>query len=372
MTESKLHELWLNSISGIGGATCKLLISHLGSAEAVFKANDSTLLKINGIGEITAKSIVASRQRINVAEKELEKVVKSNARVLTYLDDEFPKRLKLQKDAPYLIYVKGRATGLNSQKNIAIVGSRNATDYGTHITQKIIERVNHLKGVNIISGLAYGIDIAAHKAALKNNIGTIGVMANGLNLVYPSIHKNTAQQMLTDNQSGLITENPMDAQPDGPKFPARNRIIAALADAVIVVQAKKKGGALITADIGNSYHKDVFAVPGLITDPLAEGCNNLIKHHRATLFSDVDDFIKTMNWDTTTPSPSKQMHLFQPQDLDPLEQKVAASIQKSPLHIEEISIQSQIPLAKLASTLLQLELKGVIKMKPGNIYTLNT
>lgn len=365
----KIYELWLNNISGIGGATCKQLISHIGSAQSVYNSSLKDLIKIPNIGEITAKSILQSKSKITHSETEFKRANDHNTRILTYMDEEFPKRLKMQKDAPYLIYVKGKAHGLNAKRNIGIVGSRAATNYGHYVTRKIVEKLSEFKDVNIISGLAYGIDIHAHRAALEFGLGTIGVMANGLSNVYPSVHRKTVHDMLQDGQSGVISENSMLALPDAPKFPARNRIIAALSDAVIVVQAKKKGGALITADIANSYHKDVFAVPGLITDTLSEGCNNLIKYNKAHLFSSIEDIVTELNWDQKRTVP--QMTLFEKKDLTPLEEKITTIIKEHPLQIEEISIQSQIPLPKLASALLQLELKGVVKLKAGNIYSLN-
>ncbi|WP_044203921.1 DNA-processing protein DprA [Flammeovirga sp. OC4] len=371
MTETqKIYELWLNDINGIGGATCKQLISYLESAENVYNSSYKDLIKIPNIGEFITNSILNSKSKLEKAEKEFQLAEANDTRILTYMDKEFPKRLKLQKDAPYLIYVKGKALALNASKNVAIVGSRAATNYGHYVTKRIVEKLSELPGINIISGLAYGIDIHAHRAALEYKLGTIGVMANGLKSVYPKLHQKTANEMLADQKSGLISENSMLSLPDAPKFPARNRIIAALADTVIVVQAKKRGGALITADIANSYHKDVFAVPGLITDPLAEGCNNLIKYKKAHLFSSVDDILTEMNWSKNSKQ-NNQMSLFQKNNLTTLEQKITKIIFEHPLQIEEIAIQTQIPLPKLASLLLQLELKGVVKLKAGNIYTLN-
>ncbi|WP_281614192.1 DNA-processing protein DprA [Flammeovirga sp. SubArs3] len=370
ITQDKFYELWLNNIPGIGGATCKLLISHLGSAEEVFKAKKNTLHKINGIGVHTLQVIDKYRSQLVKIENEVKKIEASNVKILTYTDKEFPVRLKLQKDAPYLLYLKGQAKSLHSKKTVAIVGSRGANQYGKLVTEKIISDLSQFKDLCIVSGLAYGIDIYAHRAALQNQLGTVGIMANGLSKVYPAIHKKTAQEMIEDPKSGLITENLMDADPDGPKFPARNRIIAGLADVIIVVQAKKKGGALITADIGNSYHKDVFAVPGLINDPLAEGCNNLIKYQKAHLYSEIKDVITKMNWDLTSSTPTRQTKLFDTQNLSDEEKTVVSLLQKSEFHIEEIAIQSETPLPKIAGTLLQLELKGMVKMKPGNMYSL--
>lgn len=372
MTEKsqKIYEIWLNNISGIGGATCKQLISHLGSAENVFNSTRKELVKIPQIGDFLTNSILNSKQKLDKAEKEFNLALENNTRILTYMDKEFPKRLKLQKDAPYLIYVKGTAKALNASKNIAIVGSRAATNYGQLVTRKFVEKLSEIQGINIISGLAYGIDIHAHRAALEYGLGTIGVMANGLKSVYPRVHQKTVSDMLADGKSGIISENSMTSLPDAPKFPARNRIIAALADAIIVVQAKKRGGALITADIANSYHKDVFAVPGLITDPLSEGCNNLIKYKKAHLLSSIDDILNELNW-TKEANTSNQMALFQKSNLSTLEKKITEIMVDHPAQIEEIALQTQIPLSKLASLLLQLELKGVVKLKAGNIYTLN-
>ncbi|MBB3696295.1 DNA-processing protein DprA [Flammeovirga yaeyamensis] len=369
ITESKFYELWLNNIQGIGGATSKLLISHLGSAEDVFKSSPTQLKKVSGIGEHTIHSIGISKKYLKKIDLEVQKIESANVRVLSYTDDEFPKRLKYQKDSPYLIYVKGKAKGLYAKKTIGIVGSRSANYYGKSVTNKLIEDLSKFKDIAVISGLAYGIDIQAHKSSLSNNVGTIGVMANGLNKVYPSMHKNTAIEMIKDDNSGLITENLMDAEPDGPKFPARNRIIAGLSDVIIVIQGKKKGGALITADIANSYHKEVFAVPGQVNDELAEGCNNLIKYQKARIYTSADDIIKMMNWDIQEKN-NTQKTLFDTSDLSKDELSIVDLLKENEYHIEELAIQLQTPIPKLSGFLLQLELRGIIRLKPGNIYSL--
>ncbi|OHX65600.1 DNA-processing protein DprA [Flammeovirga pacifica] len=369
INQTKFYELWLNNIPGIGGATSKLLISHIGSAEEVYKSKPSSLKKVLGIGENTVHSIQQSKKYLSKIENEVRKIEKGDVRVLTYTDEDFPKRMKLQKDAPYLIYVKGKAKGLHAAKTVGIVGSRSANQYGKGVTAELVRELSQFKDINIISGLAYGIDIQAHKSSLDNKVGTIGVLANGLNKVYPSIHSKVAHEMVNEHNSGLISENLMDSEPDGPKFPARNRIIAALSDVLVVVQGMKKGGALITADIANSYHKEVFAVPGKIDDPLSEGCNNLIKYQKARILTNTNDIIKMMNWDIQ-PVKSKQTILFSENDLSKDEIVIVNLIKEHDYHIEELAIQLQTPIPKLSGRLLQLELKGIIKLKPGNIYGL--
>jgi DNA processing protein len=257
---------------------------------------------------------------------------------------------------------------LNATKIIGIVGTRKATDYGKEAVEKILsELIPH--NTLIVSGLAYGIDICAHKTALNNNQPTIGVMASGMDIIYPAVHKEIANRMI-DN-GGLITEYPFGSKPDAPHFPARNRIIAGLCDAVIVAEAADSGGALITAEIANSYNREVFAVPGNLGNKYSEGCNKLIRSHKAHILLNVKDLEYNLNWSTdenVKPKPA-------PMDLssfDEEEQEVLTLMkEKEGILIDDLSWKSQIPVSKLASILLNLEFQGVIKSLPGKKFKLN-
>ena len=257
MDQNRLSQLSLNFIPGIGDFLIKQLVSYCGSAENVFTWPKGKLLKIPGVGEASAKAIIHQRP-IQKAEEVLKRAEKEGVKILLHTDKEYPYRLKQINDAPAVLFVKGDVQ-LNASKVVAIVGTRKATEYGRSVTQKLIAGLKEHNAL-IISGLAYGIDIQAHKTALRLEIPTVGVMAGGINKIYPSVHKTTAFEM--QKNGGIITEHPFDVVPEPPKFPARNRIIAGLADAIVVIEAAEKGGALITAELSNDYNRDVFAVPG--------------------------------------------------------------------------------------------------------------
>ena len=364
MNEEKLYQIALSRVPKIGGATVKNLVSYCGSAKGVFEAATGKLGKVPGIGTILINNI-KSHCDLETAQQEYEQVEKNNARILFYTDKEYPNRLKQVYDAPPIIYVTGNSD-FNKNKMVAIVGTRNATTYGREFTEHIVNALSHHKAT-IVSGLAYGIDIAAHKAALKYNLPTIAVMASGLDIVYPAQHKSVAKDLQTNG--ALVSENPFGTKPDAHRFPARNRIIAGMADAVIVVEAARKGGALITAEIANSYNRDVFAVPGSVGESFSEGCNYLIKTNKAHLLERVEDIEYIMNWDKESSDVSNVPYI----DMSTLPEKEKAIISLfnkniKELVIDDISWKSQIPVAETASLLLQLEFKGIIKSLPGKKY----
>jgi DNA processing protein len=259
MNQDRLALLALHFIPGIGDYTLRQLISYSGSAEKVFKTPKGKLLKIPGIGAVTADSI-RNGKSFRRAEKEIKKAEQEDVELLFFTDKKYPSRLKSIADAPSLLYVKGQVD-LENSKTVGIVGTRKATDYGKNCVEELIEGLKPHQTL-IVSGLAYGIDIQAHKQAVKHGLPTVGIMGSGIDVIYPAAHKETAKKMLSNG--GLITENPFGTNPDAHNFPARNRIIAGLSDALVVVEAAEKGGALITAEISNSYNKDVFAFPGNI------------------------------------------------------------------------------------------------------------
>ncbi|MFC5537086.1 DNA-processing protein DprA [Rhodocytophaga aerolata] len=365
MSEEQMYRVALGLTSGVGDKLTKILVSYCGSATEVFKTKRGKLLKIPGVGPKTADALL-SKQTLLEAEEECTKAEKEGALMLFFTDTDYPQRLKTIDDAPTLLYLKGNAN-VNAQKIVAIVGTRSATSYGKKITEEIVEGLSHFDSMLIVSGLAYGIDITTHKAALKYTVPTLGVMAAGVDVVYPAAHKGIAGQMLAEG--GLLTEYPMGTKPEAPYFPARNRIIAGLADALIVVEAAIKGGALITADIANSYNKDIFAVPGNVGSTYSEGCNRLIQTHKAGIFTSVQDMVFMMNWE------KKGLPKAPPLlDLSALseEEKLVVSLlqQNKEMLIDELSWKSQVPVSLLASLLLGLELQGMIKSMPGKKYTL--
>ena len=358
-----VHRIALTLVEGVGDVLARQLISYCGSVEAIFKEKKRALEKIPEIGPKTAASI-AGFKNFDRAEKELAFIRKHGIEMFFYLDENYPARLKNCYDAPVLLYYKG-TTALNEQRMVAIVGTRKATEYGKDFTLKLVEELGQMKAV-VVSGLAYGIDIAAHKACVAKNVETIGVMAHGLDRIYPQIHNQIARKMV--EHGGLITEHISGADPDKENFPKRNRIIAGLCDAVIVVEAAKKGGALITADIANSYNRDVFALPGRINDTYSDGCNMLIKSNRAALIQSAADIRYIMGWDDENIAKGpmqKQLFVELTSDEKILVDFIAQH--KNP-HIDAIVIQSGMQPSKVASLLLNLEFEGVVKCLPGKVF----
>ncbi|MEM7109802.1 MAG: DNA-processing protein DprA [Bacteroidota bacterium] len=363
MESNRVAQLALHFIPNIGNYLIKQLISYCGSAEGVFAASKSKLLKVPGIGEVAANAIL-EQQPIERADNELHKAKKDGVKILFHSDRDYPLRLKQINDAPSLLYIKGSGS-LESNKVIGIVGTRNATDYGKSFTSELVAALKPHNAL-IVSGLAYGIDIQAHKTALRNGLNTIGVMAGGINKMYPAVHRKVAEEM--QEGGAVITEQPFDSVPDAPKFPARNRIIAGLCDAVVVVEAASKGGALITANFANDYNRDVFAVPGDLNRQYSQGCNNLIKQNKAHLLTGIQDIEYIMNWDTSEKEPKQPLWNL---ELFSNEERLVVETLKgenSGIHIDKLSWATQIPVNSLASTLLALEFQGHIKSLPGKKY----
>ncbi len=362
MQNSALYEVALSLIPGIGNVLTKQLVSYCGSAQEVFKKPRGKLMKIPNIGPKIADAIVGSKV-LNQAEEELNNAERLGAEILFYTSSAYPKRLSKIINAPILLYYKGEAS-LNADKVLSIVGTRRATNYGREFIEKLVAEFKTLDDLIIVSGLAYGIDIQAHKVSLKHNIPTVGVMANGLDMVYPADHKETARKMI--EQGGLLTENKFGTKPDAPKFPERNRIIAGIADAVLVVEATASGGALITAEIANSFDIDVMALPGGIHQKSSEGCNKLIKEHKAHLVTSAADVISLLNWDIPKNTLKKKLTIA----LDQEEQIIYDLLTSKEHQIDELSYKSRIPIGKLPAILLNMELKGLLKPYPGQKYKL--
>jgi len=369
MDQERLSFLALHSLNGVGDYLLKQLISYCGSAEQVFKTPAGKLLKIPGVGKVTADAIRTGKS-FEKAEKEILRAEKTNTELLFYTDKKYPKRLKAIEDAPTLLYFQGNAN-LNADKTVGIVGTRQATSYGKELVEKIIKELAPHQPL-IVSGLAYGIDIHAHKQSLKENLATLGVMGSGMDVIYPFAHKETAKKMV--EHGGLLTENSFGTKPDAHNFPARNRIIAGLCDALIVVEAAEKGGALITAEIANTYNKDVFAVPGSIGETYSEGCNKLIKINKAHLYTSAKDLEYIMNW-TLTPNKSTKSKT---KNIDVSEYEADEQIvlqilleKNTPMMIDELTVKTALSPSILASLLLGLEFKNVVKSLPGKMFGLN-
>lgn len=367
--DKRLYQIALTQIMGVGDITARNLLRVFGDEEAIFRVNRKILLTKTGLSAKIVDEIL-NPDVLKRSEEELDFIEKNNISTFFISDDNYPHRLRECSDAPVLLYYKGN-TDLNTEKIISIVGTRQATNYGNSFCGNMFQELSSaLPDALIVSGLAYGIDIQAHRSALKYNFPTVGVLAHGLDIVYPSVHRQTAMEMI-DN-GGLLTEFPSRTEPDRHNFVRRNRIVAGMADAVIVVESDVKGGSLITAEIANSYCKDVFAVPGRMTDRYSKGCNKLIASHKADLFLSVDYFLEQMSWDTQSTKKKKaprQQELFVV--LSAEEQAVIDKLTANDsLHIDQLSRELNIPAYTLFSTLLEMEMKGLIKNTPGNLYTL--
>lgn len=362
---SLIHKIALTLIKGVGDVTARKLLDHFGSAEAIFKAEKQQIMEIPGIGDVVAGQILA-HNAFGIAEKQLEFIRKHHIQVLFYTDKNYPQRLKNCHDAPILLYYKGNVD-LNHPRIISIVGARRATDYGRRLCRELAETLAPYN-VIVVSGLAYGIDIASHQESLQHHIPTIGVLAHGLDRIYPALHRPIAQKMLLNG--GLLTEFLPDTIPDKENFPKRNRIIAGIADATVVVEAAVKGGALITADIANSYHKDVYAYPGRTTDQYSAGCNFLIKTNRASLISHAKDLVYYMGWGDVVEEKSNLQLKF-PLTLSKEEQSIVHLLKDTAMGIDEIRMRSDVEQGQLAMHLLNLEMQGILVALPGKMYRLN-
>ncbi|MBL7933036.1 MAG: DNA-protecting protein DprA [Bacteroidia bacterium] len=366
MKEELLYQIALPLINGVGDINAKALLAYCGSASEVFKQKKSALQKIPGIGDYLASSVIKGKDVFRRAEQEIKFIEKFKIRPLFFTDPDYPSRLKYCNDGPVMLYYKGSAN-LNAEKIIAVVGTRRPSEYGRKVTGDFI---NGLAGTDVlvISGLAYGVDVIAHRAALENGLNTVGVLGHGLDRIYPQTHAKTARKMLA--QGGLLTDFMSETNPDAVNFPKRNRIVAGLCDAIVVVESKRTGGSLITATIASSYNKDVFAFPGQANDILAEGCNGLIKQNKASLIEGAEDLLYAMQWQKKeVKSKSKQIPLsINLSEEEKLILKLFA--EKNLLHVDEICHTTCLPSSKVSAHLLQLEFSNLLKSRPGKLYEL--
>jgi DNA processing protein len=366
-----LYQIALTQLRGVGDITAKNLVAYCGSAKAIFTEKKESFLKIPGIAEKSALQLLAARADKNMlkrAEEEIEFIQKNKTEALFFTDEKYPQRLKYCSDSPILLYYRGTAN-LNAYKIISVVGTRMPTEYGKSITEKLITDLKDT-GVLVISGLAYGIDITAHKSALENNIDTVGVLAHGLDMVYPSLHESIAKKMI--HQGGLLSDFMSKTNPDKENFPKRNRIVAGMCDAVVVVETKLKGGSLITAEIANSYSKDVFAFPGRAGDEFSSGCNAFIKRNKASLIENAADLLYAMSWEEKPPKKKSSTQIPLLLNLNEKEQKIIDVFSgKDNLHVDELSFATSYSTGELAGLLLQMEFNNIVKSLPGKLYKLN-
>ncbi|MCU0409334.1 MAG: DNA-processing protein DprA [Bacteroidales bacterium] len=365
MSELSLkHKIALGLIPGIGDINARRLVAHLGSVEALFDEPYRNLVIIPGVGEVLARYIT-NRSYLASAEREAEFVTKNNVRTYFYLDDDYPFRLRQCEDSPVVFFFLGNCD-LDSGKILSVVGTRNATSRGKELCDRIIGGLaGRHPGLVIVSGLAYGIDIASHKAALSRNLPSIGVLAHGIRTIYPSLHASVARAMPASG--GLLTDFASDALPERNNFLKRNRIIAGLSDATLVVESGIKGGALVTADIAASYNRDVLAVPGRPGDTWSAGCNALIRTNKAALVENAADVEYALDWQPEKKEEPVQRSLFA--DMDDTEKQIFSLLDKGgEADIDTICRETNMSISMLSPLLLQMEFKGILKCYPGNMY----
>jgi len=369
---SSVYHIALMQVPGIGPVLARNLVSYLGSSEAVFHATKAQLLKVPGVGEVVATS-VRQAEPMGRALQIWDRVQQHNDHVLFFTDENYPQRLRHAADAPLMLYVRAHQASnayMNPAKTIAVVGTRKNTDYGKAVCEDLVKGLAATLGQNIVlvSGLAYGIDAVAHKAAVQHQVMTWGIMATGLDTVYPAAHRPLAKAMV-EQGGALMTELDFNTPPEAHQFPARNRIIAALADVTLVVEAASSGGALITAQFAANYGRQVLAVPGNLHQRSSEGTNMLLAKQQAVAYTSVDQLLSHMKWQAGASLPATPRAI--PTDLPPEQQNVLALLAtRTQIHIDDLSRLANMPVNQLASVLLTLEFDGWVKSKPGKNFSL--
>lgn len=360
-----VYRIALTLLPQIGPVTGKKLISYCGGVREIFETPQKQLSKIPGIGPALIKQLNL-KTVLTLAEKELKLIKEHKIRCLFFLDKDYPKRLMHIPDSPIMLYLKGNAE-MNAIRTLGIVGTRKPTFEGINQTEKLIEELKDYN-IQIISGLAYGVDITAHKRSLEMGISNIAILGHGLSRVYPAVHTSVARAI--EKCGGLLSEFPYYTEPDRERFPMRNRIIAGLSDALVVIETPKSGGSMITADMAFNYNKDVFAFPGRPQDVVSKGCNFLIKQNKAGLIENGKDLVEQMMWDQLDKSQDIQTTLFV--DLDSNEIQIMDHIkQNSKPSIDELAFNIKTSQSEMASLLLGLEFKGLIKSLPGKRFMLS-
>ena len=366
MTESELyHTLALMQVEGVGDVIAKKLLQHCGNAEEVFASKKTQLQKIDGIGSVVIKNL-QDKSVFAKAEAELQFIAQENISTTYFQEDNYPERLKNCYDSPVLLFQAGNID-LQNQRIISIVGTRQITTYGMEFTKKLIEEISPLNPI-IVSGFAYGVDIYAHQMAMDCGLQTIGVLAHGLNQIYPKTHKKYMAKM--EQNGGFLTEFWSTSNPDKENFIKRNRIVAGISEATIVIESAERGGSLVTANLANDYNRDVFAVPGRTSDKYSQGCNNLIKTQRANLLTSAADLVYILNWELQRESQKAvQKQLFV--TLTDEEQIIYDYLQKTGKEMMDIiALECDFPIYRISSILTTMELKGVIRTLPGKMFEL--
>lgn len=365
MHSELLYQLALTLVPNIGDVHAKVLVQHFGNASSIFKAKLSELERIEGIGTVRAKS-VKSFDDFKIAEDEINFIEKYKIQTFFLTDDNYPKRLLNCYDSPTLLFYKGTAD-LNASRIVGIVGTRSNTDYGKHFTEKLVKDLA-AEDVIIVSGLAYGIDAIAHKASIKNNLQTVGVVGHGLDKIYPADHAGLAKEMIKQG-GGILSEFFSGTKPDKHNFPLRNRVVAGLCDATVIVETAVKGGSMITGKLADAYNRDVFAVPGRTTDKASGGTNHLIKYNKAVLLTDADELLEVMGWKEKKVTKKQQREIFI--ELTDEERTIIKLVgEKDQIHIDEINLKSGLTSSAVAAAILNLELQNLVQTLPGKMYKL--
>ncbi|MCC6754011.1 MAG: DNA-protecting protein DprA [Saprospiraceae bacterium] len=362
--EQLLYQVALTKVAHVGPVTARTLLRQVESPKQLFVSSAGGLRRLHRLSA-RIRTALSNPEALRAAEAELRFAEANGIRVLWVEHEEYPWRLRQHEDSPLVIYCKGNAK-MNPERAIAVVGTRNITEHGRALTEILVAGLAG-QNIQVVSGLAYGVDACAHGMCLQHGIETIGVLGHGLDRMYPQEHRTLARNML--NCGGLVTEFGMDTRPDRENFPMRNRIIAGMCDALVVVETGVKGGSIITAEIANSYNRDVFAFPGRVSDPYARGCNKLIRENSAQLIESAEDLLASMNWDLPVRSrPLANPVLFD--ELNPEEKLICEALRKhGELHIDQFHEFVGIGPGKLAATLTSLEFRGLVRSHPGKKYT---
>ncbi|OQP63499.1 DNA processing protein DprA [Niastella vici] len=366
MTNDLLYQLALTQVPQIGCVQAKLLIQQFETAEAIFKASIAELEKTEGIGTVRARCI-KTFNGFAALEKEIAFIEKYRIKPLFINQPNYPQRLLHCYDPPTMLFYRGEAD-LNAARVVAIIGTRNNSVYGKHLTEKLVQELAAYE-VLIVSGLAFGIDAIAHKRAVENNLQTVGVLAHGLDSLYPSEHTNLAKDMVKQG-GGLLTEYYSEITAEKHHFPIRNRIVAGMSDAVVVVETGIKGGSMITAELANGYNRDVFAYPGKVTDVKSAGCNTLIKRNKAILLTETHELAEMLGWNRIVQKniqPQKELFI----NLNPEEKTIVDILnEKQPVHIDELNLRCGLSTSSIAAAILNLELQNIVQALPGKMYQL--
>jgi len=360
------YKIAITQIPYIGDINAKKLIAYCGGVKEVFEESRKNIMKIPGISNRIVDSITNNKAIFNRVDKEMDFIEKNNIQPIFFFDKEYPQRLKQCADSPMMLYYKGNAD-LNSKRVVSVVGTRTPTQYGKAVCEKLIHSLKEID-VLIVSGFTYGIDVCAHKNSLKAGLNTVGVLGSGIDWIYPNANKEVAKEMM--EKGGLLTEFLSGTKPDRQNFPQRNRIVAGMSDVVVVVESGGKGGSLITANLGFGYSRDVVAFPGRANDNISKGCNMLIKRNIASLIESGEDLLKLMNWEEDSKNKKAVQRSFFV-EMNEQEKLIYNIIKDGKAHgIDNLSIESKLPMSKTSSVLLSLEFKGVVKALPGKTYQL--